>query len=213
MKMSPQRQRLEELLNSSKIVVGGFKGTDQRDVETIIDEDVSVLSSADITLNRLADKMRSITDKAAKGLGTWVDIDQRSKAKTDEAKGSLICPWPHTGQYLKRNTVFYRKDLEEGVKWTDLGIHMIQEHGFFQGRGSNFRTEPAKLIRLLFDIQPEEPELQKFRCLVCGYIYDPRDNHRVKFHELSENWTCPTCGAIKDRFQVLEQSEDYNADH
>jgi hypothetical protein len=36
------------------------------------------------------------------------------------------------------------------VQWSDLSIHLIGAHGFFEGRGSFFRLEPAELVAILF---------------------------------------------------------------
>ncbi|MDD2504039.1 MAG: hypothetical protein PHP79_04795 [Clostridia bacterium] len=45
---------------------------------------------------------------------------------------------------------------EEGEKihWTALNIHMIREHGFYEGKDSPLRVEPLDLIRVL-EIDPE----------------------------------------------------------
>ena len=45
--------------------------------------------------------------------------------------------------------------------------------------------------------------MDKWECLVCGYIYDPAENDDVAFEDLDENWTCPDCGAGKDMFEKL----------
>jgi len=49
--------------------------------------------------------------------------------------------------------------------------------------------------------------LEKWECVVCGYIYDPSIGdleHGVQpgtaFEALPENWVCPVCGAPKDQF-------------
>jgi hypothetical protein len=36
------------------------------------------------------------------------------------------------------------------ISWTDLNIHMIEAHGFFEGKGSFFRIEPIELQRFCF---------------------------------------------------------------
>ncbi len=50
--------------------------------------------------------------------------------------------------------------------------------------------------------------MQKYRCLICGYIYDPvagdPDNEVVSgtaFEDLPDDWICPECGAGKDEFE------------
>lgn len=54
--------------------------------------------------------------------------------------------------------------------------------------------------------------MEKWECLVCGYIYDPElgdPDHDVEagtpFEELPDGWTCPECGAGKDEFQRVEE--------
>ena len=54
--------------------------------------------------------------------------------------------------------------------------------------------------------------MEKWECLVCGYVYDPEqgdpDNDveaGTPFEELPDDWTCPDCGAGKDEFQRVEE--------
>jgi flavin reductase (DIM6/NTAB) family NADH-FMN oxidoreductase RutF/rubredoxin len=53
--------------------------------------------------------------------------------------------------------------------------------------------------------------MQKYECLMCGYIYDPEvgdpDNGvepGTAFEDLPEGWVCPECGAGKDEFEPIE---------
>jgi rubredoxin len=52
--------------------------------------------------------------------------------------------------------------------------------------------------------------MEKYKCLVCGYIYDPAigdpDNGiepGVSFTALPSDWVCPECGAPKSEFEKL----------
>ena len=56
--------------------------------------------------------------------------------------------------------------------------------------------------------QVEPVGVQKWRCTVCGYIYDPEvgdPDSGIKpgtpFEELPDDWVCPVCGASKDQFE------------
>lgn len=40
---------------------------------------------------------------------------------------------------------------------------------------------------------------KKFKCLVCGYIYDEAQE-KVKFEDLPDDWVCPLCGTAKFEF-------------
>jgi rubredoxin len=53
--------------------------------------------------------------------------------------------------------------------------------------------------------------LQKYRCSVCGYIYDPELGDPegkvapgTAFEKLPEDWLCPICGADKTAFEKVE---------
>ena len=52
--------------------------------------------------------------------------------------------------------------------------------------------------------------MTKYRCTVCGYVYDPEvgdiDNRiepGISFEDLPEAWVCPECGVGKDMFEKL----------
>jgi len=45
--------------------------------------------------------------------------------------------------------------------------------------------------------------MKKYKCTVCGYIYDPVENDNVEFSALSEDWICPECGVGKDQFEEM----------
>ncbi|MDK2954495.1 MAG: hypothetical protein PWQ27_1878, partial [Kosmotoga sp.] len=51
---------------------------------------------------------------------------------------------------------------------------------------------------------------KKYRCKVCGYIYDPKNGDPdsgvapgTPFEELPDNWVCPVCGVGKDKFEEV----------
>jgi hypothetical protein len=150
MKESPQRLKLEHILRSSKLVAGGFMGDDSRTFNEVIDADASQVSKLGYTMEKIAARMQEITDTAKTGLGNWVKVNDELQAVAQEAKGSLICPWPHPGRYVKRVTTVDRCNSDETISWSDLNIHLIAKHGFFEGRGAAFRIEPVKLINVIF---------------------------------------------------------------
>ncbi len=50
--------------------------------------------------------------------------------------------------------------------------------------------------------------MDKYRCSICGYIYDPEAGDSsagvpagTSFDDLSDDWKCPICGADKDQFE------------
>jgi hypothetical protein len=150
MKQSPDMQKLEEILRSSTLVADGFMGDDPRSISEVIEADAAELFRLGVTLDQLADRMNEITKKAAKGLGTWTRIDDVREAMIDEARGRMVCPWPHEARFRKQVTTVRRTDTDETVRWSDLNVHLIAAHGFFEGKGSAFRIDPTALVRVIF---------------------------------------------------------------
>lgn len=57
-----------------------------------------------------------------------------------------------------------------------------------------------------------EKDMKKYKCLMCGYIYDPAvgdpDNGvdaGTAFDDLPDDWVCPECGADKSEFEPVEE--------
>jgi pyruvate oxidase len=48
--------------------------------------------------------------------------------------------------------------------------------------------------------------MRKWKCSVCGYIYD-ESKEGVPFEDLPKDWVCPQCGAPKSAFSVIEGEE------
>ena len=44
--------------------------------------------------------------------------------------------------------------------------------------------------------------MKKYRCTICGYIYDEAVE-KVKFTDLPDDWKCPWCGAPKSMFKEI----------
>ncbi len=149
-KESPQMQKLEETLRSSKLVAAGFMGSDRRRVTEIIDADSTRVAELGLTNERIAGRMQEITNIAKSGLGTWVKVDDKRQAMVEEAKGAIVCPWPHSGRFAKRVTTVRLIESGEEVHWADLNIHLIAAHSFFEGKGSAFRIEPEDLVKVIF---------------------------------------------------------------
>lgn len=53
--------------------------------------------------------------------------------------------------------------------------------------------------------------MKKYKCTVCGYIYDPLIGDPdsgiaagTAFESLPDSWVCPICGVAKTGFEVIE---------
>jgi hypothetical protein len=150
MKKSPHQDKLEALLRSSKLSACGFLGEDKRSLWEIIDADATELEQLGRTKEDVAARMQEITDQAVSALGDWVTINGIFKVCVDDNRGMIPCPWPHGVRCLKRITTIHHLETGKIVRWSDLNIHLIKEHGFFEGKGAPFRIEPQDLVDIIF---------------------------------------------------------------
>ncbi len=151
MKKTPQEQKLERMLRSSKFSASGFLGTDDRSLWEIIDADATEMVRAGVSMEELAQRMQELTDKGKAALGDWADAGAGLSVSVDDSRGMVPCPWPHHVRCQKRITTVRHAESDTELRWSDLNIHLIRAHGFFEGRGAPFRIEPRDLLRVLFN--------------------------------------------------------------
>lgn len=150
MKKSPQEKKLEDMLKSCKFSSSGFLGTDTRNLWEIIDQDATIVARSGKTMEEVAARMQYISNIGAEGLGDWVEVGGKLRVMVDDNRGFLPCPWPHHVRCLKRITTVINSETNTSVRWSELNIHLVKEHGFFEGLGSPFRIDPAVLIKTIF---------------------------------------------------------------
>lgn len=53
--------------------------------------------------------------------------------------------------------------------------------------------------------------MQKYKCSVCGYVYDPEAGDPdsgiaagTAFEDIPEDWVCPVCGTSKSDFEPAD---------
>ena len=64
---------------------------------------------------------------------------------------------------------------------------------------------------MLTYLKEEKTKMAKYKCTVCGYIYDPEKGDPdggikpgTAFEDIPDDWVCPVCGAAKDEFEKVE---------
>jgi len=75
-------------------------------------------------------------------------------------------------------------------------------------RGKSPKTAPTYIEEN--KIKKKENNMKKYRCKVCGYIYDPEKGDPdsgiapgTPFEEIPDDWVCPVCGASKEEFEEV----------
>lgn len=124
-----------------------FLGDDTRPIAQIIEGDEAELQAAGLSADQLAQAMRRLTQKGLGGLGDEVPVDG-FRVRVEEYMGRIGCPFKHAVREAKRNTTAVNPQGRV-MTWTDMSIHLIESHGFFQGEGSDYRLEPLALADFL----------------------------------------------------------------
>lgn len=52
----------------------------------------------------------------------------------------------------------------------------------------------------------------KYTCTACGYVYD-EEAEGESFQNLPADWECAKCGAPKEAFEILEDTDEEDEDY
>ncbi|MCF7953306.1 MAG: hypothetical protein K9K78_04455 [Spirochaetales bacterium] len=149
MKQSPQLTDIQEQMKPGVITLDGFLGTDKRNLIDILIDDDGTVRRLGRTHAAIARRMQYFRDKGKEGLGEFMNMDDHFEVKVDSVRGKLPSPFGGPHLYEKVNTTVRSKKLGKEVVYTDMHIHFVRDHGFYEGEGSPFRLEPETLIEVL----------------------------------------------------------------
>lgn len=157
MKMTPQLRQAADKMKPGAVSKEGFFGSDERDLATLITDQHAVCRKLGVSWPRIGLEMRRIGREGLKGFGSPVVVDDRFEVIADENRGKIPSPFVEPGMFQK--TAYTVKNLLSGrtISYTELSIHMIEKHGFFQGVGAPFYNAPETLVDVL-NIQRHIPE-------------------------------------------------------
>jgi rubredoxin/flavin reductase (DIM6/NTAB) family NADH-FMN oxidoreductase RutF len=92
------------------------------------------------------------------------------------------------------------ESLKSGEPMTYAYYHEVK-------RGSTPKTAPTYTKE-----GKKVKKLARYRCTVCGYIYDPEEGDPdggiapgTSFEQIPDDWVCPVCGASKSQFEKIEE--------
>jgi hypothetical protein len=157
MKQTVQMQAIQDKMKPGVIVRDGFLGTEARNLVDILTVDEGEVTRLGHTHQGIARRMIALREAGTAGLGELIDVPPHFEVRVDSVRGRLPCPFGDPGIFPKTNTTVRNTRLGREITYTDLHIHMIGSHGFYEGRGSQFRLEPRDLAEVL-EVRPRETE-------------------------------------------------------
>ncbi|NQT92090.1 MAG: hypothetical protein HQ559_04960 [Lentisphaerae bacterium] len=149
MKQTPILDRIQEDMRPGRITREGFLGNDSRRLGDILEEDHAEVQRLGLSHQDIARRMREMRDAGCRGLGEPIHVEPHFEVRVDSVRGKLPCPFSHAGLVQKTNTTVQNLESGEEITYTDLHIHMVGEHGFYEGRGGMFRIDPPRLVKIL----------------------------------------------------------------
>lgn len=148
MKQGPNFRRIEENMREGLLATHQFLGEDQRTLADIIHQDQLVLEQLGLTNQDIAERMHYFIDQLQWSTGSQL-VDHKYRVEREEHKGSILCPFADNFQASKSITSVFNLELGKKVIWSDLNIHLIAAHGFYEGYGAPFRVDPAECADVL----------------------------------------------------------------
>ncbi len=150
MKQTAELTHVQEQMAPGIITRDGFLGTDPRKLLDILIEDDATVARLGLTHSAIAARMRELRDHATHGLGEFISLPPHFEVRVDGVRGKLPCPFLGSdGLFQKTNTTLRNTRLNREITFTDLQIHLIEKHGFYQGDGSPYRLDPQELATIL----------------------------------------------------------------
>ncbi len=149
MKQTKRMDEIQKRMKPGRITLNGFLGEDKRNLVDILIEDDARVKRLNLSHKKIAKKMIKFKKKGLNGMGEFIKVDPHFEIKVESVRGKLPCPFGDPGIFPKVNTTVINNNIDESVVYTDLNIHMIWAHGFYEGKGSKFRQDPAKLKEIL----------------------------------------------------------------
>jgi hypothetical protein len=156
MKQTVQMREIQDKMKPGVITRDGFLGTDSRNLIDILIEDDAKVKRLNLTHGQIAGRMQELREAAKRGLGDFISVAPHFEVRVDMVRGKLPCPFGHPGLIQKTNIQVRNLTKNREIAFTDMHIHMISEHGFYEGKGSPFRLEASDLIDILEIELPEE---------------------------------------------------------
>ncbi len=148
MQQPPELDIAQQNMQPGVITLKGMLGDDTRNLVDVLIEDNAAVQRIGTTHKAIAQRMQELRERGMQGLGNEITIEDHFEVRVECVRGKLPCPF---GDEIFRKTFVCVKNLssQREITYTDMHIHMISAHGFYEGKGATFRLDPLALIEIL----------------------------------------------------------------
>ena len=115
---------------------------------------------------------------------------------------------------VSTHTVFIGEVIDANVLSSAEPMTYAYYHEVKNGKSP--KTAPTYIEENKKEIKSDSggKKMKKYRCTVCGYIYDPEKGDSegniapgTPFEDLPDDWTCPVCGVTKEDFEEVVEDD------
>jgi len=149
MKQTVELQKAQGQMAPGVITRDGFLGTDSRPLVDILVADDAEVKRLGLTHELIARRMSELRDAGARGLGEYIEVEGGFEVRVESVRGKLPCPFGDVGLFPKTSISVRSSGHERELVYSDLLIHLIHAHGFYEGKGNPFRLEPREIAEVL----------------------------------------------------------------
>jgi len=142
MPLNTTLHEIENCFGPSAFSAEGFLGCDSRSFTEILHEDAEQLSKLGTSIPAVVSALRTLHIAAEQALEAPVRVYDEITAIHYEARGTIPSPVPGDGVYDKGETHISDTATGQTIIVSPLSLHLIEQFGFFQGKGSRYRVEP-----------------------------------------------------------------------
>jgi len=108
------------------------------------------------------------------------------------------------------HTLFIGEVVDTGVLNDAEPMTYAYYHTIKGGKSPKTAPTYIKEDKNTEDKPEESAKMKKYRCRICGYIYNPEEGDPdsgispgTPFEDIPDDWVCPVCGATKDNFEEV----------
>jgi len=148
MKQTPELDAVQARMRAGEMTLKGFLGEDARPLADILAEDDRTVRGRGFAHETIADRLADLTERGRDIGERDIVVDGRWTVRVRDDRGVIPSPFGD-GLFGKGEVEMTDASTGRRLRWNGLCIHMIRAHGFYGGRGSEYRLEPADLPEAL----------------------------------------------------------------
>jgi uncharacterized protein (TIGR02757 family) len=155
--------------------------------------------------------------------GPWTRLEQRNLVVPLDVHMVRLCRMLglHSHRSASLSTAievtggFARIEPDDPVKYDfslcRLGMKRVRDIGTSVAKRAGLSETNRYIYSNFRQLLNKETDMKRYRCLICGYIYNPEEGDPdngieagTSFDDLPEDWVCPDCGVGKDEFEAVD---------